>query len=77
MAAINFLRELKPEKLILGTPVIAPDTLTEMEKLVDELVCVISQEPFYAVGRFYKNFTQVSDEEVMTVLNKRGFSMGT
>ncbi len=71
MAAINFLRELKPAKLILCTPVIAPDTLAEMEKLVDEPVWVISEEPFYAVSQFYKNFSQVSDEEVIRVLNKR------
>ncbi|HHY70410.1 MAG TPA: phosphoribosyltransferase, partial [Thermoanaerobacterales bacterium] len=63
-----------PTKLILGIPVIAPDTLTEIEKQVDELVFVISREPFYAVGQFYKNFSQVSDAEVMRVLNKRGFS---
>lgn len=74
MAAINFLRELNPIKLILCTPVIAPDALTEMEKLVDELVWLISEEPFYAVGQFYKNFSQVSDEEVIRVLNKRKFS---
>ncbi len=74
IAAINFLKELKPTKLILGIPVIAPDTLTEIEKQVDELVFVISREPFYAVGQFYKNFSQVSDAEVMRVLNKRGFS---
>lgn len=72
MAAINFLRQLKPKKLILGTPVIAPDTLTEMEKQVDELVYVISQEPFYAVGQFYKSFPQVSDAEVMKCLQARG-----
>jgi putative phosphoribosyl transferase len=72
-SAINFLRELKPKKLILGTPVIAPDTLIEMEKLVDELLCVISEEPFYAVGQFYKKFSQVSDAEVMRVLKKRAF----
>jgi putative phosphoribosyl transferase len=77
MAAINFLKELKPIKLILGTPVIAPDTLTEMEKQVDELVRVISQEPFYAVSQFYKKFSQVSDTEIMMVLNKREFPRST
>lgn len=71
MSAIKFLKELKPKKLILGTPVIAPDTRTKIKKLVDELICVISKEPFYAVGQFYKKFTQVSDFEVMNVLAKR------
>jgi predicted phosphoribosyltransferase len=77
MSAIKFLKELKPEKLILGTPVIAPDTRSEMEKQVDELVYVISREPFYAVGQFYKMFFQVLDAEVMNVLTKRTFPRST
>ncbi|HHV17802.1 MAG TPA: phosphoribosyltransferase [Thermoanaerobacterales bacterium] len=77
MSAIKFLKELKPEKLILGTPVIAPDTRIEMEKQIDELVYVISREPFYAVGQFYKMFYQVSDAEVMNVLTKRTFPGST
>ncbi len=75
LAAINFLKGFKPDKLILGIPVIAPDTLTVIEKQVDELVYVISKEPFYAVGQFYKDFSQVSDIDVMKVLNKRGFPL--
>lgn len=75
LAAINFLKGFKPDKLILGIPVIAPDTLTVIEEQVDELVYVISREPFYAVGQFYKDFSQVSDIDVMKVLNKRGFPL--
>ncbi|MGI6424807.1 MAG: phosphoribosyltransferase [Tepidanaerobacteraceae bacterium] len=73
MAALNFLRELKPKKLILGTPVIAPDTLLKMEKQVEELSYLISQEPFYAVGQFYEKFPEVSDASVMKALTKRDF----
>ena len=43
MSAINFLKGLKPKKLILATPVIAPDTRVKMEKIVDELICVKSE----------------------------------
>jgi putative phosphoribosyl transferase len=70
MAAINFLTELDPENIILGTPVIAPDTLTEIQRQLDEVVYLISKEPFFAVGQFYEIFSQVSDAEVMKVLNR-------
>lgn len=70
IAAINFIKKQKPGKIVLAAPVIAPDTLPRLKKLVDEVAYVISEEPFYAVGQFYENFAQVSDEEVMEILNK-------
>lgn len=70
IAAINFLKGLNPKKIVLAVPVIAPDTLLQLKKLADEVVCIISEEPFYAVGQFYENFAQVSDEEVMEILSK-------
>ncbi|HQA59892.1 MAG: phosphoribosyltransferase family protein [Tepidanaerobacteraceae bacterium] len=73
MSAINFLKGLKPKKLILATPVIAPDTRVKMEKIVDELICVKSEDPFYSVGQFYYKFFQVTDSEIMDVLAKRRF----
>jgi len=73
MAAINFLKKLEPQKLILATPVIAPDTKIKMEKMVDELIYVLSEDPFYAVGQYYQKFHQVSDAELMDILVKRGF----
>lgn len=70
IAAINFVKKQKPGKIVLAAPVIAPDTLPQLKRLTDEVVYVISEEPFYAVGQFYENFAQVSDEEVMEILNK-------
>jgi putative phosphoribosyl transferase len=70
IAAINFLTELDPENIILGTPVIAPDTLAEIQQRLDEVVYIISKEPFFAVGQFYEIFSQVSDVEVMKVLSR-------
>jgi predicted phosphoribosyltransferase len=68
-AAIAFLKDLKAGKIILASPVIAPDTLTELKPQVDEVVYLSSEEPFYAVGQFYEDFGQVTDEEVITLLN--------
>jgi predicted phosphoribosyltransferase len=69
-AAIDFIRGLNAELVVVASPVIAPDTLMELENLVDEVVYIYSQEPFYAVGQFYKSFPQVSDEEVISIIKK-------
>ncbi|KXG78853.1 putative phosphoribosyl transferase [Fervidicola ferrireducens] len=69
-AAIDFIRGLNAELVVVASPVIAPDTLVELENLVDEVVYIYSQEPFYAVGQFYKSFPQVSDEEVISIIKK-------
>lgn len=68
-AAIAFLKDLKAGKIILATPVIAPDTRAELNPQVDEVVYLSSEEPFYAVGQFYEEFGQVTDEEVIKLLN--------
>ncbi|WP_422444796.1 phosphoribosyltransferase [Thermoanaerobacterium sp. DL9XJH110] len=66
-AAVKFLKDLGAEKIILASPVIAPDTLAELEPQVNEVVYLCSEEPFFAVGQFYEEFPQVSDEEVMKI----------
>lgn len=68
-AAIAFLKDLKAGKIILATPVIAPDTLAELKPRVNEVVYLLSKEPFYAVGQFYEEFGQVTDDEVIKLLN--------
>lgn len=69
-AAVDFIRGLNADRVVVASPVIAPDTLVELENLVDEVVYIYSQEPFYAVGQFYKFFPQVSDEEVISIIKK-------
>ncbi|MCF6096437.1 phosphoribosyltransferase [Thermovorax subterraneus] len=69
-AAVDFIRGLNAGRVVVASPVIAPDTLVELENLVDEVVYIYSGEPFYAVGQFYKFFPQVSDEEVISIIKK-------
>ncbi|SHM55854.1 Predicted phosphoribosyltransferase [Caldanaerovirga acetigignens] len=69
-AAVDFIRGLNAERVVVASPVIAPDTLVEFEGLVDEVVYIYSDEPFYAVGQFYKFFPQISDEEVISIIKK-------
>ena len=69
-AAINTLKEEKLTKLIVALPVAPPDIADELEKMVDEFVCIETPIDFTAVGAYYHDFTQVSDEEVVELLQK-------
>lgn len=64
-AAIQSLRARGVKQLVLAVPVAAPDSLRAIQPLVDEAICLDSPVEFYAVGQFYKEFKQVSDEEII------------
>lgn len=72
ISALHGLRDKQPEKLICAVPVSPPDTLSRIEKLADEVVCLMAPEYFQAVGQFYRDFDQVEDEEVIDVLRHSG-----
>jgi len=67
-AAANALRQQKPARIVVGVPVSAPATCDEFRDEVDEIVCAITPEPFQAVGLWYKDFSQTTDEEVRELL---------
>ena len=67
---LKWLSEKKVKRIILAVPVIPRNTYEEMKPLVDSIVALEIPGEFYAVGQFYKEFDQVSDKEVMTILNK-------
>lgn len=69
-AAIESVKKLNPKKIVLVSPVCALDTVESLRKLVDEVICLAMPFDFMAVGAWYKNFTQVSDEEVVDLLKK-------
>jgi predicted phosphoribosyltransferase len=60
---------MKPARIVIAVPVAPPSTCNRLRFEVDELVCLQMPEPFYGVGRFYDDFSQVSDEEVKELLN--------
>jgi putative phosphoribosyl transferase len=70
-AALRGLRDDKPKRLVLAVPVAPPDTLKEIEKEVDDLICLCRPENFRAVGQFYRKFGQVSDDEVKRLLSEK------
>jgi predicted phosphoribosyltransferase len=67
-AALAALRQQHPKKLVVAVPTAAPDTCREFEGIADEMVALITPEPFRAVGLWYENFTQTSDDEVRELL---------
>lgn len=69
-AALRAVREQKPSRLVLATPVGAPDSLLSLAAECDEIVCLVTPEPFYAVGAHYEDFTQTSDQEVTRLLGE-------
>ncbi len=68
IAALHAIRAKNPKKLVCAVPVAPPDTLEKVRPYADEMVCLHAPEMFYAVGQFYADFPQVSDEEVMALL---------
>lgn len=66
--AIKSVKCQRPKKLILAVPVGPKETIEVLRKEVDELVCLVTPEVFYAVGQFYQEFGQTTDEEVVEIL---------
>jgi len=67
-SAMEIVRQANPQKIILAVPVIAKESLNEIENLADEVVYLEAPELFFAVGQFYQNFDQITDEEVKELL---------
>jgi predicted phosphoribosyltransferase len=67
-AAVATSRQRGAVRIVVAVPVGAAETCREFEKEVDEIVCLMAPEWFHAVGQFYEDFSQVSDEEVREVL---------
>jgi putative phosphoribosyl transferase len=67
-AAIKSLRSEGAEKIIVAIPVSPPDTLEEIQMMVDETVCLGTPAYFQAVGQFYNDFSPTEDEEVIALM---------
>jgi predicted phosphoribosyltransferase len=69
-AAIRALRQMHPAAIVLAAPVAPSSTCARLRPEVDELVCLAMPEPFYGVGQFYADFSEVSDDEVNDLLER-------
>ncbi len=67
-AAVLAARRLKPSRVVVAVPVGAAETCRELTDISDHVVCATTPEPFRAVGLWYEDFSQTTDEEVRTLL---------
>jgi putative phosphoribosyl transferase len=67
-AALASVRNRGVKTVIIAIPVGPPSTIRELERVADHVVCLHTPESFYAIGQFYRDFTQTSDEEVTRLL---------
>ena len=75
-AALRSIRKSKPKKLVGAVAVASPSAARAMSREADAIVCLEVPAEFYAVGQFFKDFSQVSDEEVAAILQKREPTIG-
>lgn len=68
LAAVRALRQQDPAMIVVAVPVAPPQTCRTFEEEVDEVVCAATPESFGGVGRWYRDFSQTTDEEVRTYL---------
>jgi putative phosphoribosyl transferase len=69
-AAVLALRALHARSVVIAVPVAPPDTVRRLGQMADRIVCLQQPISFYAVGQWYEEFPQVSDDEVITLLRR-------
>jgi len=74
-AAVEAVRALQPAGVVVAVPVGAASTCESLAQIADEVVCALQPEPFSAVGLWYRDFTQTSDNEVRELLERREQNM--
>jgi predicted phosphoribosyltransferase len=67
-AGVQTVRRRGAHRVVLAVPVAPPDTAAWLKPQVDEFVCLAMPEPFYAVGNFFEEWPQVTDDEVRALL---------
>ena len=73
-AAIQALRRQQPARVIVAVPTASPDTCEALKAEADEVICAMTPEPFFAVGHWYDDFTQTTDDEVRRLLAQQAQS---
>jgi putative phosphoribosyl transferase len=68
--AVAALREEHPARIVVAVPIAPPETCDVLRREADDVVCAVTPEPFYAVGIWYADFTQTTDEEVHELLER-------
>jgi predicted phosphoribosyltransferase len=69
-AGVAALRKQGPARIVVAVPVGAAETCADLQEEADDVICAATPEPFYAVGLWYNNFSQTTDEEVHDLLER-------
>lgn len=69
-AALRSLKQRSPQQIVIAVPVAAPDTCTSFQTEADAVFCAETPEPFRAVGLWYEDFGQTTDQEVCSLLHQ-------
>ena len=75
-AAVAALREERAARVVVAVPIAPPETCDAFRDIADAIVCARTPEPFYAVGLWYEDFSQTTDDEVRDLLRRAGFTTG-
>jgi putative phosphoribosyl transferase len=75
-AAARAVRRYDPARIVIAVPVASRATCDQFRDDVDEVVCAVTPEPFYAVGSWYEDFSQTTDEEVRELLDRAAETRG-
>jgi erythromycin esterase-like protein/predicted phosphoribosyltransferase len=70
VAAVQAIRQDEPARIVVAVPVAAPEVCAALRAIADEVVCLSTPEPFGAVGAWYQDFSQTSDDEVRALLGR-------
>ena len=74
-AAATAIRQRQPSQLVLAVPVASESTCAELKEEVDEVVCAVTPMAFFAVGQWYQEFSQTTDQEVRELLTRAAARM--
>ncbi len=69
-AAVSALRKYNPARIVIAVPTAPQETCREFREVVDSIVCATTPQPFWAIGAWYEDFSQTTDEEVRDLLDK-------
>jgi putative phosphoribosyl transferase len=69
-AAVAALRLEHPARIVVAVPIAPPETCAALRKEAEDVVCALTPEPFFAVGLWYQDFSQTTDDEVRDLLDR-------
>ena len=76
-AAVQALRQQQAARIVAAVPTASPDTCQVLKAEADDVICAMTPEPFFAVGHWYEDFTQTTDDEVRELLARHGQGLKT